>query len=59
MLSFHTVNVGCHLFLVQGKWTGSSSWNTLADPLNGDSFIRVAEIDESGVQVRNLNAHVS
>jgi 1-pyrroline-5-carboxylate dehydrogenase len=36
--------------LVQGKWTGSSNWNTLADPLNGEPFIKVAEIDESGVQ---------
>ncbi|CAK9159957.1 unnamed protein product, partial [Ilex paraguariensis] len=34
----------------QGKWTGSSNWNTIVDPLNGDSFIKVAEIDETGVQ---------
>ncbi|KAG4932761.1 hypothetical protein JHK87_046763 [Glycine soja] len=31
------------LNLVQGKWVGSSNWNTIADPLNGDSFIKVAE----------------
>lgn len=36
--------------LVQGKWIGSSSWNTLPDPLNGESFIKVAEVDESGIQ---------
>ncbi|KAG5536685.1 hypothetical protein RHGRI_024195 [Rhododendron griersonianum] len=36
--------------LVQGKWTGSSKWNTILDPLNGESFIKVAEIDETGIQ---------
>ncbi|KAI8543426.1 hypothetical protein RHMOL_Rhmol08G0216900 [Rhododendron molle] len=36
--------------LVQGKWTGSSNWNTILDPLNGESFIKVAEIDETGIQ---------
>ncbi|XP_039039739.1 probable aldehyde dehydrogenase [Hibiscus syriacus] len=36
--------------LVQGKWKGSAAWNTLVDPLNGEPFIKVAEIDESGVQ---------
>ncbi|RZB56131.1 Delta-1-pyrroline-5-carboxylate dehydrogenase 12A1, mitochondrial [Glycine soja] len=38
------------LHLVQGKWVGSSNWNTIADPLNGDSFIKVAEVDETGIQ---------
>lgn len=38
-------------FLVQGKWLESASWNTLADPLNGESFIKVAEVDEREVQV--------
>ncbi|EOY21750.1 Aldehyde dehydrogenase 12A1 isoform 3 [Theobroma cacao] len=38
------------LFLVQGKWTGSAAWNTLLDPLNGEPFIKVAEVDETGVQ---------
>ncbi|KAG5028010.1 hypothetical protein JHK87_011524 [Glycine soja] len=38
------------LNLVQGKWVGSSNWNTIADPLNGDSFIKVAEVDETGIQ---------
>ncbi|KAM6563210.1 hypothetical protein CsatB_023208 [Cannabis sativa] len=36
--------------LVQGKWTGSPSWNTIVDPLNGEPFIKVAEIDEKGIQ---------
>ncbi|OIT29460.1 PREDICTED: delta-1-pyrroline-5-carboxylate dehydrogenase 12A1, mitochondrial [Nicotiana attenuata] len=37
--------------LVQGKWTGSSSWNTIVDPLNGQPFIKVAEVDESELQL--------
>jgi 1-pyrroline-5-carboxylate dehydrogenase len=37
--------------LVQGKWKGSSSWNTLLDPLNGEPFIKVAEVDETGIRV--------
>ncbi|GMJ13767.1 aldehyde dehydrogenase 12A1, ARABIDOPSIS THALIANA DELTA1-PYRROLINE-5-CARBOXYLATE DEHYDROGENASE [Hibiscus trionum] len=36
--------------LVRGKWTGSAAWNTIVDPLNGESFIKVAEIDENGIQ---------
>ncbi|GMY15671.1 probable aldehyde dehydrogenase [Fagus crenata] len=36
--------------LVQGKWKGSSTWNTILDPLNGEPFIKVAEVDETGVQ---------
>ncbi|CAI0399344.1 unnamed protein product [Linum tenue] len=36
--------------LVQGKWGGSSSWNTIVDPLNGEPFIRVAEVDEKGIK---------
>lgn len=39
---------------VKGKWVGSSNWNTVVDPLNGDSFIKVAEVDETGVQVCSL-----
>ncbi|KAI4343845.1 hypothetical protein L6164_011146 [Bauhinia variegata] len=31
--------------LVQGKWVGSANWNTLLDPLNGESFIKVADAD--------------
>ncbi|KAK7265774.1 hypothetical protein RJT34_33397 [Clitoria ternatea] len=38
------------LNLVQGKWVGSSNWSTIVDPLNGESFIKVAEVDETGVQ---------
>ncbi|KAF3952356.1 hypothetical protein CMV_022076 [Castanea mollissima] len=36
--------------LVQGKWKTSSNWNTLLDPLNGEPFIKVAEVDEAGIQ---------
>ncbi|XP_065616203.1 probable aldehyde dehydrogenase [Quercus suber] len=36
--------------LVQGKWKTSSNWNTLLDPLNGEPFIKVAEVDETGIQ---------
>lgn len=38
--------------IVQGKWIGSSNHNTLLDPLNGEPFIKVAEVDETGTQVR-------
>ncbi|XVF09126.1 hypothetical protein REPUB_Repub07fG0064300 [Reevesia pubescens] len=36
--------------LVQGKWTGSAAWNTLVDPLNGEPFIKVAKVNETGIQ---------
>ncbi|KAA3456959.1 delta-1-pyrroline-5-carboxylate dehydrogenase 12A1, mitochondrial-like [Gossypium australe] len=36
--------------LVQGKWTRSAAWNTLVDPLNGEPFIKVAEVDGNGIQ---------
>ncbi|KAJ4712155.1 aldehyde dehydrogenase 12A1 [Melia azedarach] len=36
--------------LVQGKWTGSRSWNTIVDPLNGEPFIKIAEVDEKEIQ---------
>ncbi|KAL8091438.1 delta-1-pyrroline-5-carboxylate dehydrogenase 12A1, mitochondrial [Apium graveolens] len=36
--------------LVQGSWTNSSKWNTLVDPLNGEPFIKVSEIDGGGIQ---------
>lgn len=52
------MNVG-HPFLVQGNWTRSSKWNTLVDPLNGEPFIKVAEIDEGGVQVCNYSVYIS
>uniref|UniRef100_A0A1J3H7Z4 Delta-1-pyrroline-5-carboxylate dehydrogenase 12A1, mitochondrial n=1 Tax=Noccaea caerulescens TaxID=107243 RepID=A0A1J3H7Z4_NOCCA len=35
---------------VQGKWIGSSNYNTLPDPLNGEPFIKVSEVEESGIQ---------
>ncbi|EYU42874.1 hypothetical protein ABFS82_09G034600 [Erythranthe guttata] len=38
------------LNLVQGNWIGSSNRNTIPDPLNGESFIRVSEVDEKGIQ---------
>ncbi|KAL8465559.1 hypothetical protein ACS0TY_034883 [Phlomoides rotata] len=38
------------LNLVKGKWTSSSSWNTIPDPLNGEPFIRVADVDVNGIQ---------
>ncbi|KAE8681356.1 hypothetical protein F3Y22_tig00111330pilonHSYRG00320 [Hibiscus syriacus] len=40
---------------LHGKWKESAAWNTLVDPLNGEPFIKVAEIDESGVQVCPLD----
>ncbi|KAL3528342.1 hypothetical protein ACH5RR_007664 [Cinchona calisaya] len=36
--------------LVQGKWTRSCNWNTVVDPLNGESFIKVAEVNEREIQ---------
>jgi 1-pyrroline-5-carboxylate dehydrogenase len=29
---------------VQGKWIKAANWNWIVDPLNGDKFIKVAEI---------------
>ncbi|KAG7019859.1 putative aldehyde dehydrogenase [Cucurbita argyrosperma subsp. argyrosperma] len=36
--------------LVQGKWIGSSGWNTIVDPLNGEPFIKIAEVNETEIQ---------
>ncbi|KAI3766813.1 hypothetical protein L2E82_16887 [Cichorium intybus] len=36
--------------LVQGKWMTGSNWNTILDPLNGESFIKVSEVDENGIK---------
>ncbi|KAK9119390.1 hypothetical protein Scep_017483 [Stephania cephalantha] len=36
--------------LVQGKWKESSKWSTIMDPLNGEPFIKVAEVDETEIQ---------
>lgn len=35
---------------VQGKWITASRWNTLVDPLNGEPFIKVSEVDEAGIK---------
>lgn len=42
------------LILVQGRWIGSSSWNTILDPLNGEPFIKVADVNETEIDVRHL-----
>ncbi|XWS51094.1 hypothetical protein CRYUN_Cryun12cG0146700 [Craigia yunnanensis] len=31
-------------------WVGSAAWNTLVDPLNGEPCIKVAEVDQTGIQ---------
>lgn len=36
---------------MQGKWTGSNSWNWIIDPLNGERFIKVAEVHEADIEV--------
>lgn len=36
--------------LVQGKWIQSSSWSRVVDPLNGEPFIKVAEVDKSEIK---------
>lgn len=33
--------------LVQGSWKTSTEWNTIVDPLNGEPFIKVAEVPEA------------
>ncbi|CAN1266101.1 Probable aldehyde dehydrogenase [Linum perenne] len=38
------------LNFVEGKWGGSSSWHTVVDPLNGEPFIKVAEVNESEIK---------
>ncbi|XP_031406911.1 delta-1-pyrroline-5-carboxylate dehydrogenase 12A1, mitochondrial [Punica granatum] len=57
-LSFATVEVEemsgtqpaeVHNF-VQGKWTKSSNWNRIVDPLNGEPFIKVADLNETEIQ---------
>jgi 1-pyrroline-5-carboxylate dehydrogenase len=37
---------------VQGSWTTSGNWNWLVDPLNGEKFIKVAEVQEAEIKVR-------
>lgn len=36
--------------LVQGKWKASSTWNSIVDPLNGDPFINIAEVQEEEIK---------
>ncbi|XP_031487376.1 probable aldehyde dehydrogenase isoform X1 [Nymphaea colorata] len=36
--------------LVQGKWHSTSSHNTILDPLNGEPFIKVSDVDETGIK---------
>lgn len=36
---------------MQGKWTKSSNWNTIVDPLNGEPFIKVADVNKMEIQV--------
>ncbi|XP_076942986.1 putative aldehyde dehydrogenase [Bidens hawaiensis] len=38
------------LNLVQGKWMESGHWNTIPDPLNGEPFIKVSEVDQNGIK---------
>lgn len=35
---------------VQGNWTKSKNSNEILDPLNGEPFIKVAEVDETEIQ---------
>ncbi|PKA57312.1 putative aldehyde dehydrogenase [Apostasia shenzhenica] len=34
-------------FPVQGSWKSSSDWNIVVDPLNGEPFIKVAEVPQT------------
>ncbi|RZC58677.1 hypothetical protein C5167_005982 [Papaver somniferum] len=34
----------------QDSWTKTSNWSTVLDPLNGEPFIKVADVDETGLQ---------
>lgn len=36
--------------LVQGSWERSSTWNWIVDPLNGEPFIKVADVQEEGLK---------
>ncbi|XP_077233689.1 putative aldehyde dehydrogenase isoform X7 [Tasmannia lanceolata] len=38
------------VYSVQGKWEGSSSWNWFVDPLNGEPFIKVVDVQETGIK---------
>jgi hypothetical protein len=36
---------------VQGKWSTSASWNWIVDPLNGEKFIKIAEVQGTEIKV--------
>jgi len=36
---------------VQGSWTASANWNWIVDPLNGEKFIKVAEVQGTEIEV--------
>ncbi|CAL4902058.1 unnamed protein product [Urochloa decumbens] len=35
---------------VQGSWTASTNWNWIVDPLNGEKFIKVAEVQGTEIK---------
>ncbi|TVU20441.1 hypothetical protein EJB05_36649 [Eragrostis curvula] len=35
---------------VQGKWTTSANWNWIVDPLNGEKFIKIAEVQGTEIK---------
>ncbi|XP_031487377.1 probable aldehyde dehydrogenase isoform X2 [Nymphaea colorata] len=37
-------------YLIWGKWHSTSSHNTILDPLNGEPFIKVSDVDETGIK---------
>lgn len=53
------IELGMFLLLVQGKWTGSSNWNTIVDPLNGEPFIKVADVSEKEILVIPFECYVN
>ena len=36
---------------MQGKWTASANWNWIVDPLNGEKFIKIAEVQGTEIKV--------
>jgi hypothetical protein len=36
---------------VQGKWTTPANWNWIVDPLNGEKFIKIAEVQGTEIKV--------
>nr|CAB3464607.1 unnamed protein product [Digitaria exilis] len=35
---------------VQGSWTASANWNWIVDPLNGEKFIKIAEVQGTEIK---------